>query len=848
MFPTSDALYKRLKTDPNFRPHLAVISYEDSMKKKMCDIQLTKFIPVDKGGDIPMHRIYYFKYDGEIIWDRKNKICSIDHIRFQQQQSDLIDDKFILLTFNVLNDRYLSKNNTKINTSQRLDTICQYLLNCNADIICLQEVSPDFLTRLTSTEFKHKYPYLASTTLDDDNIVFLTKYTIYNSNTIIFNNHKQSLIITLHDQLYNQPINLIGIHLTSHRQSNSESKRLEQLRCLNQYVTTNQLQNIILVGDFNSDQLSETLTYINTTTEPTLTYNPVTNPYAKIMSMSNLPQSLDKILYQSQLLRPIQTCVNSQIKCSDHYPLETTFEIYNQIIPTEIGDIDQSTALCIILPTQFWTEINDIRQKYDLGFSKWMPHITLAHGFLPLSNLHEFLNQSHQIPIASFQAHFTGVDLFTHQTSETHYITPTTETLHQLIAIYNYFKLQLPAIFSTTYNPHITLGSHKTKNTFNLQWPITKLHIIAKTNGSNYYRVIHQIQLKNQTERPQTDQILQILSNFNPKINWKIGGSGVFQFDDSTQNDLDLIAFGQVDKHLFMTELTQYLDTCGEFYLTTTITNPHLTYLKTNYNLVMPVDIHYIQQGTDILSNQSSLTVLNESLTHLQSVPNSDLFKQGLNQIKRLAKSSQIYGATTGFLPGIAWSIMCAHLCQQFPNLTIDTFIQQFCQYYSNFNYTQPIALKGTTNFYKKSTENFADKLMLITTCTPPYVNVVRNLTPSTKAIILQEFQTQFNQQTLQTPHCLTLMVTAHQSDYKEFFNCLSLINENMIKLIIRIDQLLGFVRPFAITQTQVTNQHQMTWTIGYQPDSNVVEHYVTRLITKLQQQFTQITINYRHN
>jgi poly(A) polymerase len=40
------------------------------------------------------------------------------------------------------------------------------------------------------------------------------------------------------------------------------------------------------------------------------------------------------------------------------------------------------TACCIIPPQEIWSQIQNIRSKYDSAFQRWMPHINLLFPFI----------------------------------------------------------------------------------------------------------------------------------------------------------------------------------------------------------------------------------------------------------------------------------------------------------------------------------------------------------------------------------------------------------------------------------------------------------------------------------
>lgn len=43
-----------------------------------------------------------------------------------------------------------------------------------------------------------------------------------------------------------------------------------------------------------------------------------------------------------------------------------------------------TTALCIIPPKECWKGIQDIREKHDQAYKRWMPHINLVYPFVPV--------------------------------------------------------------------------------------------------------------------------------------------------------------------------------------------------------------------------------------------------------------------------------------------------------------------------------------------------------------------------------------------------------------------------------------------------------------------------------
>jgi poly(A) polymerase len=76
----SKELINRIKWDSNFEPEMLRIGYLDRFVGIMeCSLETYDI------GDIPMHRIYYLKYDNCLVWDRETKL---DKLSFATSPSD----------------------------------------------------------------------------------------------------------------------------------------------------------------------------------------------------------------------------------------------------------------------------------------------------------------------------------------------------------------------------------------------------------------------------------------------------------------------------------------------------------------------------------------------------------------------------------------------------------------------------------------------------------------------------------------------------------------------------------------------------------------------------------------
>jgi uncharacterized protein (UPF0248 family) len=73
---TSQEVHNRIMWDDAYDPSDFVVGYMDRFDGMM-EIALNEFLPIDKGGDIAYHRIYYFRQGNVVMWDRNKRIDRI---------------------------------------------------------------------------------------------------------------------------------------------------------------------------------------------------------------------------------------------------------------------------------------------------------------------------------------------------------------------------------------------------------------------------------------------------------------------------------------------------------------------------------------------------------------------------------------------------------------------------------------------------------------------------------------------------------------------------------------------------------------------------------------------------
>lgn len=82
---TSEDVFNRMRWDSEWADQDLIIGYEDRIEGPM-EVVLSGFVPISEGGSIPFHRVWYFRHDEEVLWDRRRRL---DHI-FNSGETDFI--------------------------------------------------------------------------------------------------------------------------------------------------------------------------------------------------------------------------------------------------------------------------------------------------------------------------------------------------------------------------------------------------------------------------------------------------------------------------------------------------------------------------------------------------------------------------------------------------------------------------------------------------------------------------------------------------------------------------------------------------------------------------------------
>ncbi len=591
-------IYNRIIWDERLQSSAFIAGYTERMSSDgMREKPLAQWA-ID--GDIPWHRIRYIRCGDITVWDREKHLDLIStgqlpaaawksnatqtHIdsvieapifnvrpvyKYDTQgwtnnndSQNIQIDTLTIATFNVLFNLYETE---KIQTEKRLPAIFEQLRQCEADIIAIQEATPQFVESLISQNWIHNYfiseSHIGDTVKPYGNLL-LSRFPF----TLVehkFFGAKHVLVGTW--QINKKLLHVAVVHLTSSRAENAVEKRAHQLSTLLAYLQ-NQSGDSLILGDFNmrGNEQGEILTNAGFTDvwqklhpyEAGYTFDPDRNPLAALLSLSGKPGRLDRILlrgnYTPQSIDLFAcTPINAieELYPSDHFGVRAVFNIEAPYIPdkidlTTIRPIYQS-AIVIIPPDDVLPAIQAIRQKYDARFERWMPHITLIYGFLPES----YFEQAVEIispalsKLEPFTITLTEYSTFTHRKSCTAWLRPVVEPVVETLHVTSLHELQtvLQNLFpqcdeqskksSKGFTPHLSVGQFpnlETAHSMLPQWrpvsfTVNSVALISR-RGDKPFEIKHIVHLGGKNELQQIINQLQpeltqaILSG---KLNWE---------------------------------------------------------------------------------------------------------------------------------------------------------------------------------------------------------------------------------------------------------------------------------------------------------------------------------------
>eukprot|EP00439_Symbiodinium_sp_Y106_P056173 s977_g7.t2 len=276
---TSEDVYHRLIHDERFRVSKVMMGYEDRFLGPL-EVKLLDFRP---GGDIPYHRVYYFREEGEVLWDRRARLDRVfgtgeamshsaaaetkEAIGRAKQTMTKIDKGLIkvrgsqtedrkakaeeipvmkyspeeeawlpfpaaadaveltqlrVLTFNVLFELF---GDIETHMEARLVQIFRELSHCGADIMAFQEVTPPFAEALLSQPWVREQCWSStganSTAVDPSGQLILSRVPMESAFLARISPHKTVVLASFPVVLgESRAVTMANLHLSADSQKN----------------------------------------------------------------------------------------------------------------------------------------------------------------------------------------------------------------------------------------------------------------------------------------------------------------------------------------------------------------------------------------------------------------------------------------------------------------------------------------------------------------------------------------------------------------------------------------------------------------------------------------------------
>ncbi len=779
-------------------------------------------------------------------------------------------DALTIASYNILSNLHEAD---KIQTDKRLPTILNELHQTQADIIALQEVTPTAIAFILATDWVKDY-YLTEAA-NANNVkpygnLLMSRFP-FELVEHQFSGHKRVLVGKW--QINDRSIHVANVHLTSDRGEHALEKRSRQLATVLGYYQQ-QSGDCFIVGDFNTrdreqDELIDYASFKDLwkelhPIEVGYTFDPQRNPLAMLMSLEGKPARFDRILLCRDLLSTTQISAidlfgcepvndtNGNIFPSDHFGIrgvlalkDTRSRSIGNIITSATASHDRShlttirpvceSILAIVPPEDLFPPIQAIRQQYDAGCVRIVPHITLLYGFLPDEYFEEVVESIAPIlaQIPPFTVTLADFHIFAHRKTATAWLRPVVEpegALHRLQQTLNDLFPQCYEQSTKTeagFTPHLSVGQFDTPTIAKARlpkWhpvkftvdavallsrrddePCVTRHLVglgkylsSVSQSSALTELVRQLEPElTPAERSHRETVLEIVKQactdcLGFDVALHLLGSARLGVA-SSKSDVDVICLipDYVAGKRFLTRVEKCLQgLCDRSQVVVDARFPVLRLriegisIDLLYTQVEAVagwerlDLHalvpLIKNTKAIIGCWDADLILNRVTTRIPIAA----FKLLLKAVRAWAKARDVYGNSWGFLGGFSWSLLCAYSCINYrgTDFSVESLLAHFFELSSQYDWSEPLALTDAGKAYEAHIPR--DWLPIVSSI-EPCKNTARNVTRSTAKILQSEFA---------RGATITSQISAGKSDWQSLYAPIDLAVEFANVLTISIE------------------------------------------------------------
>ncbi|MGC4117420.1 MAG: RNA repair domain-containing protein [Myxococcales bacterium] len=487
-------VYNRIRWDARFDPSRFTIGYE-TRDQGMQELPFLDFVP---GGDIPWHRIWYFRDPTGVVWDRRTRVDRIlgsgdaeavpsisvqpeaavqghgaawrpaTPLRFDSATgrwapspgTGSTPTTLTLLTYNTLKERE--------GNARRVPALLETIQAAGADLIGLQEVTHELRDALLAADWVRDAYALSE---------------VAPHGTLLLSRLPVRAIALLDDPATGKTtpvaeidwagrrLRVAVVHLSSDLADSAPAKRARQLAALHEHLgDASGIFADLVLGDFNVDDPNPAgASFLDAWTaahpdDPGYTYDPKRNALAARLTQHGLSRRLDRMLLRpKELLSIVAMELIGTDAASDHFGLRCTLSVREHSL-ADAAPVHTS-ALVLMPPDALWEPIQAIRLVHDRHVARWMPHVNLLYGFVPEARFPEAAERVARIVRGTepFTVTLSEFGTFDHRSSSTLWLRPEADPAGTLTGLQAALQQAFPRCDEQSkvgerFTPHLSLG------------------------------------------------------------------------------------------------------------------------------------------------------------------------------------------------------------------------------------------------------------------------------------------------------------------------------------------------------------------------------------------------------